>query len=365
MNKTTIAWCHGIKAPVPGSLRTVERQGYTWNPTRGCSAVSSGCLNCYAGTSAIRFSGPGLYAEGYAKRHRTGRGGAAWTGKVNLLPEKLADPLKVRKPGAIFVNSMSDLFHEALTFEEIAAVVGVIAECPQHLFISLTKRAKRMREWFEWIKKFEGFAGSEVRECWLQAGARLDTPRLQLQMRAAMEWPIKNWRIGVSAEDQQRWDERVPELLRCPAVFRFVSAEPLLGPVDIKEIALGFDAGCPGLCSCGHVHGFTRCPNYGSVAGACSDPRCRCELYSRPQGSQDGDRGGGSDVAGKGLHQVIVGPESGHGARPMDMDWARSIRDQCQAAGCAFFMKQVVTPKGKKLGIEHFPEDLKIQESSP
>lgn len=340
MNKTTIAWCHGMSAPCDecdgetvvgreaevhqsrlfrrpsveecqpcGGSGKILRHGYTWNPTRGCSAVSPGCLNCYAGTSATRFSGPGLYAEAYVERHRTGRGGAAWTGKVDLMSHKLADPLRVRKPGAVFVNSMSDLFHEELTFEEISAVVGVMAASPQHLFMSLTKRAKRMREWFEWI----GGENHPADVCYHHARHILRMNSLPgKSIRDAFyglepAWPLPNWRIGVSAEDQQRWDERVPELLRCPAAFRFTSCEPLLGPIEVRS-------GCWQL---------------------------------------------------KGIDQIIVGSESGAGARPMDLDWARSIRDQCQAAGVAFFMKQISTAKGRKLGIEHFPEDLQIQEVAP
>lgn len=332
MNKTTIAWCLGMMAEYRGE--TVERQGYTWNPTRGCSRVSDGCIHCYAEGIAARFSGSGLAFDSYAKRVA---GKPRWTGKVDLLPEKLADPLKVRRPGAIFVNSMSDLFHESLTFEEIAAVVGVMAASPQHLFMTLTKRAVRMREWFEWMDAFDPLG--PVGRC-LAAAMKAHCDQygepLERRTRAALvghqdrAWPLPNWRIGVSAEDQQRWDERVPELLRCPAAFRFVSAEPLLSGID-----------CRLLVRSPHCFG----------TDALTGERV---AYLSGNPVDDGPK----------IDQVIVGPESGRGARPMDMDWARSIRDQCQAAGCAFFMKQVVTESGKKLGIDHFPEDLKIQESS-
>ena len=360
MNKTTIEWCHGMTVPCEecGGLgetvagREVEvhqsrlfprpstedcrpcngsgkipRQGYTWNPTRGCSRVSPGCVHCYAETLAGRFAGAGLAFDGYVKK--VGKK-ARWTGKVELLPGKLADPLKVRRPGAVFVNSMSDLFHEALTFEEIAAVVGVMAAAPQHLFMTLTKRAARMREWFEWTDLVPPGEDQRMKAA-ICANLCEDQFHLDLGPRVDLPpWPLPNWRIGISAEDQQRWDERVPELLRCPAAFRFVSAEPLISGID-----------CRLLVRSPHCFGTD------ALTGE------RVAFLT-------------GDILPKGpkIHQVIVGSESGPGARPMDLDWARSIRDQCHEAGCAFFMKQVSTPKGKKLGMEHFPDDLKIRDAT-
>ena len=116
-----------------------------------------GCVHCYAETLAGRFSDKGLWGHGFATR---GKAGHRWTGKVELISKKLAEPLSWRKPHRVFVNSMSDLFHESLTFQEIAAVVGVMAACPQHIFMTLTKRAARMREWFEWIGVLRGPDGS-------------------------------------------------------------------------------------------------------------------------------------------------------------------------------------------------------------
>ena len=344
MNKTTITWCHGMSVPCdecdglgetvvgreveahqsrlfPRSpieecqpckgLGKIPRQGYTWNPTRGCSPESTGCLNCYAGTLATRFSGEVGVFEGYAERHRTGRGGAAWTGKVDLLPEKLADPLRVRMPGAIFVNSMSDLFHEELTFEEIAAVVGVMAATPWHLHMTLTKRASRMREWFEWIESAAPFEAAGCHKMSCRHSEEVERHMKRHPWKRA-EWPLPNWRIGVSAEDQQRWDERVPELLRCPAAFRFTSCEPLLSPIDVSKYVYDREQ---------------------EIRNCARAPWCMNEDQAD------------SVLVGV-VDQIIVGSESGHGARPMDLDWARSIRDQCQAAGCAFFMKQISTEKG-------------------
>lgn len=123
----------------------------TWSPLRGCSVASPGCENCYAAGIAARFSGSGLPFEGFAKKSAK-RGLPQWTGKVELRPEHLADPLRWRKGRRIFVSSMSDVFHEELSNEDIAAIFGVMAAAPQHTFQVLTKRAERMKAWFDWFR---------------------------------------------------------------------------------------------------------------------------------------------------------------------------------------------------------------------
>jgi protein gp37 len=123
----------------------IEWTDRTWNVVRGCSRVSPGCDNCYAMGQAHRFAGPGKPFDGLTRY--TAKRGVDWAGFARFVPEKLAEPLSWRKPQRIFVNSMSDLFHESLSNEEIAAVFGVMAACPQHTFQILTKRPKRMREW--------------------------------------------------------------------------------------------------------------------------------------------------------------------------------------------------------------------------
>ena len=253
----------------------------------GCGGGTPGDLKggCYAEAIAGRFSGPGQPFEGYAEKTAAGY---RWTGKVGLLPAKLADPMKVRRPGAVFVNSMSDLFHPELSFEDIAAVVGVIAACPQHLMMTLTKHAGRMRKWFEWVAQW----GDEPTKIG-PLGVVIHFAQKRSKHRALRDaqpllkrpWPLPNWRVGVSAEDQQRWDERVPELRRCPASFRFVSAEPLISRLDIE-------------------------PSYSASL-----------LYP--------------------LHQIIVGGESGPGARPCHLEWIDAIVEQCRAAGCSVFCKQM------------------------
>jgi len=210
-----------------------------WNPVRGCSRVSEGCRNCYAERIAARFSGPGKPFAGFARREaphgpvhphdlalwepkdRVAR----WTGKVALVPEKLDEPLHWRKPSRVFVNSMSDLFHEKLSDGEIDQVFAVMAEAQRHTFQILTKRAERMRQYS---------VGHTLPGC-------------------VWKWPLPNVWLGVSVEDQTTADERIPLLLQTPAAVRFVSYEPALGPVDF-HVYLSTDAteDCP---ACGSVMG--------------------------------------------------------------------------------------------------------------
>lgn len=382
MNRTPIGWTHGLTyecpscdglgevcagrevevaqsalfprspvekcKPCEGEGR-LERVGYTWNPLRGCSRVSPGCVHCYAETMAARFSAPGLWAEGYAKRDG---GKPRWTRKVDLVPEKLADPLKVKAPGLVFANSMSDLFHESLSNEEIAAIFGVMAAADWHIFQCLTKRAKRMREWFEWIGGQPFINGDPADNVLAYAGEALQEAGSKRAMNqvdgiayeAAMKdlpWPLSNVWLGTSAEDQERWDERVPELLRCPAAVRFVSAEPLLGPLRIQ-------------IPCRDCKGSGFLPDWADGVSLLGGGGCclSCEGTQR--------------VPAKGLDQVIVGAESGHGARPMKTEWAAAIVDQCAVAGTACYMKQFATPVGRKItdpakmprGAAFWPQEL-------
>lgn len=195
----------------------------TWNPIRGCSRVSEGCARCYAETVAARFSGPGLPYEGLAKRN--GKGEARWTGAVRMVPEHLADPLRWKRPRRVFVNSMSDLFHEKLTDNQIAAVFGVMAASPQHTFQVLTKRAGRMLEWFR------GLPRTQTGWCQAMAMAELRGDPARLAIPTDLPWPLPNVWLGVSAENQATADERIPLLLECPAAVRWVSYEPALGPL--------------------------------------------------------------------------------------------------------------------------------------
>lgn len=421
VSKTSIAWTDS-----------------TWSPTRGCSRVSEGCRNCYAERQAVRQKG-----SGYEGLVRLTPEGPRWTGAVRLVPEMLDAPLRWREPRRIFVNSMSDLFHERLSNEDIAAVFGVMAAAPRHTFQCLTKRPERMHAFLsapdvrhkvaqardsvlvdfehnpveKWapIPGFDGYEASShgnirsdsgplkvhenkrtgrlavtiwnhgepatepVHRLVLLAhcggpsepglevchrnGKKLDnrlanlrwgtrsenqqekvehgarggpaklTPEQVEAVKAArrtgrtqqsvgdefgvsrslvsmiesgrvwappawLQWPLPNVWLGVSVEDQATADARIPHLLRTPAAVRFVSYEPALGPVDFEP--------------CLQYEPFT-------------------DKYKMTLGLKEWC----------GLDWIIVGGESGPGARPFDVTWARTIIRQCREAGVACFVKQL------------------------
>ncbi|HZQ01376.1 MAG TPA: phage Gp37/Gp68 family protein [Reyranella sp.] len=239
-------------------MTRIEWTDATWNPTVGCSIVSPGCTNCYAMKMAHRIAGTFPHYAGLTMRTKAG---AVWTGKVaEARADVLLKPLRWKSPRRIFVNSMSDLFHEDLPDAAIDKVFAVMALCPQHTFQVLTKRAERMRKYFADADRF-----------W-KVTHHLDV--------TGLVWPLPNVWLGVSAERQIEAEERIPHLAMTPAAKRFISAEPLLGPVHL--------------------------------AGA--DLHC--------------------------LDWVIAGGESGPRARPAHPDWIRGLRDQCARAGVPFFFKQ-------------------------
>ena len=302
----------------------------TWNPVRGCSVASDGCQFCYAAGVAARFSGPGQPYAGLA-RYSPARRLPQWTGEVRLVQEHLADPLRWKRPRMVFVNSMSDLFHEALTNEQIAAVFGVMAAAPQHTFQVLTKRARRMREWFAWVAaEAQGALRAirfEAQGYFIRNAYELHLDREVVERRIALgsAWPLPNVWLGVSAEDQRSADERVPELLATPSAVRWVSVEPQIGPVSLRGLMMSHAR--PGHCAaCGHGHGFARDPNYGGVARVCHRLECFCADFQRARG---------------GIDWVVQGGESGPRARPFNVAWADALREECAAAGVAYFLKQL------------------------
>ena len=231
----------------------IEWTDATWNPVRGCAVVSPGCTNCYAMKQAHRFSGKG---RPYAGLTKMTRGGPVWTGEVRAVPELLDQPLRWKKPRRVFVNSMSDLFHQDVPVEFIQRVWAIMGGAPRHTFQILTKRPKKM---------------------------------MRLCSNTLPTYP--NVWLGVSVEDQQRADERIPLLLQTPAAVRWISAEPLLGPLDLL----------------------------GDLTKHYRD----------------------ADGPKRGLDWVVVGGESGPGARPFDIAWARDIVRQCKAASVPCFIKQL------------------------
>jgi len=262
----------------------IEWTEQTWNPIVGCSIVSPGCTNCYAMAMAARINKMTLQShyEGLTKEVNRKQ---VWTGKLALAGDyAFRAPLRRRRPTTYFVNSMGDLFHEDVPDEWIDRVFAVMALRPQHTFQVLTKRAQRMRQYLSPNIDWNVLLGATFTS--MNTNGRIDVARAaDLNHRitvGAMQWPLPNVWLGVSAERQQEADERIPLLLRTPAAVRFISAEPLLGPIDM------------------HLWMLT-CPA---------------------------------------IDWVIVGGESGPGARPMHPDWARSIRDQCAEADVPFFFKQ-------------------------
>lgn len=238
-----------------GDRSQIEWTDATWNPTTGCTKVSQGCKHCYAER---------IFHRPYPGRKFT---------DVRTHPDRLRQPLSWQRPRRIFVNSMSDLFHEDVPDEFIMQVFFIMAAAGRHTFQVLTKRPRRMLDWFAWF------------EACKPAYDRND--------------PYSNVWLGVSVENQEAADERIPLLRQTPAAVRFLSCEPLLGGMDISPYLRSVD-------------------------------------------------------------WVIAGGESGPGARPADLAWFRSLRDQCAAAGVPFFMKQMWGET--KQGMPPIPDDLMIRE---
>ncbi len=277
---------------------------------------TGGCLNCYAARVATRFAydehGP---FHGFA---RITENGPRWTGKVELVEKHLADPLHWHKPRRIFVNSMSDLFHEALPDEAIDRVFAVMSLCKQHQFQVLTKRPERMLAYFSEKRPEildDLFLTNKVPEGWY-SHLRF------VQPDGLCNWPLRNVWLGVSCENQEMAAARIPLLLQTPAAIRFVSYEPALGPVDFTWLPVGFN-GFSGQC----VRTWDALRGTSTV----HDP-----VF------------GAGGVAPAKLDWVIAGFESGPGARPANEEWIRAVKNQCVDAAVAFFYKQSAV-KGRKI----------------
>lgn len=296
----------------------IEWTDATWNPIVGCSVVSPGCTNCYA----MQLAGTRL------KHHPTRAGlttpskaGPVWNGQVRFNEAELLKPLAWRRPRLVFVCAHGDLFHEAVPDAWIDRVFAVMALCPQHTFQVLTKRAGRMREYMAAASGRIADAVIALRRARGDHGPVVPLPHIR---PGAQWWPLPNVWLGVSAEDQARADERIPLLLDTPAAVRFVSAEPLLGPVDLTRICLVPKK--PGSDRSG-IHLDALRGRY-------------CESGQPYIGDWDVDKPYPDHLPALRLDQVIAGGESGPRARPMHPAWVRSLRDQCAATGTAFFFKQ-------------------------
>jgi len=300
----------------------IEWTDATWNPIRGCSRVSEGCRGCYAERVAARFADDEQAYAGlahYVKR-QDGTREARWTGELTF-GHNLDQPLTWRRPRHIFVNSMSDLFHEKLSIDEIATVFAICVAAHHlngHILQILTKRSVRL---FGILHKPEFWeqvnieAGLHVMEGTDPLARRSDDARATLEEYGPDNPPPGIW-LGVSVENQEAADDRIPDLLGTPAAKRFISAEPLLGTIDLDS-SLGGTQWIGGQRGCEGTHCGAGTPDCPKEPHHHHDERCN-----------------------RGLDWVIVGGESGPKARPMHPDWARTLRDQCQAAGVPFFFKQ-------------------------
>lgn len=270
----------------------IEWTDATWNVITGCSVVSAGCKHCYA----MKLAGTRLQHD----PSRAGltvqtQAGPVWNGQVRFNEKWLDQPLRWRRPRRIFVCAHGDLFHEAVPEDWIDFVFAVMAEAPQHTFQVLTKRPARALAYLTAAAR-RAFVDEKI--CDLAAEGRVHGEGWD------GVWPLQNVWLGVSVEDQAAADERIPLLLQCPAMVRWISAEPLLGRVDLCE-HLGMWWNSTMQCFEGT----------GQQINRHSDGRPR-------------------------IGWVVAGGESGHGARPMHPDWPRSLRDQCAAAGVPFLFKQ-------------------------
>lgn len=325
--------------------------GRTWNPTRGCSRTSPGCLNCYAERVAARFCGPGQPYEGLVSIHKKGdRTEARWNGRTRLVEHALAEPLRWRKPARVFVDSMSDLFHDGFSNEQIAAVFGVMAAAHRHTFQVLTKRAERMGHWFRWIAQQAARVhdgDGEVRFCAAATYAEGTNWGHGRRGRLNFEypsWPLSNVHLGVSVENQETADERIPWLIEVPATVRFVSLEPLLEWVDLENV---------------HPSHLKRDPETEN------DPIIRLDALrghlKGPDEMQDGK-----------IDWVIIGGESGGRARLFNPTWAKDMVSVCRAAGVPVFVKQMGSNPLSVTGVKlrdkagadpaEWPEELRVQE---
>jgi protein gp37 len=289
----------------------IEWTDETWNPIIGCSKISEGCQNCYAEKMAHRLAYMGQ--EGYAiVTHKQG----GWNGRTYQMFYKniLEKPLHWKKPRKIFVCSMGDLFHKSVPFEWVDKVMAVIALCPQHTFQVLTKRADRMKEYFRQINVGSNVIG----DAWNILGYNKKYKHEDVLNRP---WPLPNLWLGVTAENQQRADERIPLLLQTPAAKRFVSCEPMLGEIKLYPDYL---------------------PIYQHIGAPCGIEK---PDYHRTNHKCE-------------LDWVIVGGETGHNARMMQPIWVRTIRDQCKAAGVPFFFKKWGTKAEKTMRLN---ENQKIE----
>lgn len=372
----------------------IEWTDATWPITVGCTrtapkgSTQSGCGDasgggCYAEQSVMRVNrcqaGLGKtppYADLVKLVKRGDRMESRWTGKAQFFAERLSTPLKWKRPRRIFVSSQSDLFHHDITNEQIAAVFGVMGAASQHSFQVLTKRTKRMREWFAWLdEQIEAdaveWSGSDCSmsihdardQCRVQylddtasamLAGHMDVCHLGLASRheqGLVRWPFPNVFLGTSVENQAAADERIPELLSVPAALHWISAEPLLESVNIEAYIIE-PMRCGG-CGSFNISYDTNPQGLPPLLNSNGDPY-RCLMGVVQTGEPGAERCNQCQSLNiefmPRLGWTVSGCESGHGARPCDVEWLRSLRDQCAKAGVPYFLKQSMPVPGISIG---------------
>lgn len=349
MGRTSIEWTDHSINPIRARLN--GRTGHY------CEKVSPGCKHCYASRSQRRFGLPEFQEQ---------RGEAY----PFLDASKLVEVLRRRTPTRYFWCDMSDMFGDWVPDEWIAACFGAMAATPWHTHQVLTKRAKRMREWFEWVTPNEhGVIYGHLDEALIEGGVPIWRRTALLKRYPQPEqwrWPLPTVWLGVSAEDQPRLDERRPHLLRTPAAVRFLSLEPLLGPLALHLPTRIGHIRSDGRPNCNHCCNGDRCDDPTHIDRRVC-PYCR--------GTGDATT----------VDWVIAGGESGPGARRSELRWFEDLRDQCAAAAVPFFLKQLGAravdghatcvdcthePGPHPLGLRHpkggdvaeWPEDLRVRQ---
>jgi protein gp37 len=305
----------------------IEWTDEVWNPTTGCDRISPGCDNCYALGMAKR-----LKAMGQAKYQTDGDARTSGPGfGIATHADALTEPLRWKKPRKVFVNSMSDLFHARVPREFIARAFAVMAATPQHTYQILTKRPDRAaRILTDLCTCGNGCVpGTHFRSAMEWAATSHSptyVPGLEHGIYHRTGWPLPNVWIGTSVENQKYADLRIPALVETPAAVRFLSCEPLLGPVDL-----------------------TAWMPTGRVSWRCQSPGCRrfssgplqqCCPDCGAEGLWTGSHTGNGRPNEQPIGWVIAGGESGPRARAVHPDWLRSLRDQAVAADVPFFFKQ-------------------------
>ncbi len=318
MSKTTIEWCAR-----PGTIPE------TWNPTTGCNKKSQGCKNCYAEGMHKR-----LQAMRQEKYKQPFLNGAVEHHDFDLLTM----PLRWKKPRTVFVNSMSDLFHENISDAFIDQVFAIMSLAVDHTIIIVTKRAERMYNYFKPGKEaiIERWSqatyevGDEENDGWKGLYYDEDESYAECWISNVIpqRYPLPNVWLLVSAETQKDADERIPYLLQTPAAVRGLSCEPLLSDIEFKKVSIGGNDKFNPLTG----------ERYNKVGD---------DLYCKSFTQL---------VFEKKINWVICGGESGNKARPMHPDWARSLRNQCNAAGVPFFFKQW----GEYIEADQMLEDIKV-----